>query len=296
MPSGSRLNDAGMIVYLNGDFLPLEDACISPMDRGFLFGDGVYEVIPAYNNRLFRIDEHLQRLQNSLDAIRLKNPYSAQQWIDIFNTLVSHQDHSDHSIYLQITRGADSKRDHTIPDHIEPTVFIVSNPFPPLPDISDLSKISGVRVMTQEDSRWQHCNVKAITLLANILHRQDAIDDGYAETILIRDGYALEGSASNLFIVKEGIIKTPPKSSLLLPGITRDLVLEIAAQNNVAAQEADISSEDLFEADEVWVTSSTKEIVPVVQVDTDVIGDGAPGPVWKKMITRFQEYKKQLVA
>ena len=280
-----------MIVYLNGDFIPLEDARISPLDRGFLFGDGVYEVIPAYNNQLFRIEEHLQRLQNSLDAIRLNNPHDTATWVGIFNTLIDHQDHHDHSIYLQITRGADNKRDHSIPDHLGPTIFIMSNAFPPQ---ADIAKVSGVRVMTQTDSRWQHCNVKAITLLANILHRQDAIDNGYVETILIRDGHALEGSASNLFIVKDGIIKTPPKSPLLLPGITRDLVLEIAEQNNLPAQESDIALYELLDADEVWITSSTKEVVPVIQVDDKVIGDGQPGSVWKTMITCFQEYKKQL--
>lgn len=280
-----------MIVYLNGKLLPLEEACISPLDRGFLFGDGVYEVIPAYAGHLFRIEQHLQRLQNSLDAIRLKNPHAPAQWIDILHSLMDKQPHPDHSIYLQVTRGADIKRDHSIPASIEPTIFIMSTPLAVSPTQREYA---GVCAITREDSRWQKCNVKAITLLANILHKQEAIDEQCTETILIRDGYALEGSASNLFIVKDGLIQTPPKGPNLLPGITRDLVLEIARQHNMDTAEVDIPVESLFSADEVWTSSSTREISPVTQIDNKQIGSGKPGDVWIKLKKLFQDYKKEL--
>lgn len=282
-----------MIVYLNGKFLPLDKACISPLDRGFLFGDGIYEVIPAYAGHLFRIEQHLQRLQNSLDAIQLKNPYSSSRWTEILHDLMDKQAHRDHSIYLQITRGADTRRDHSIPTSIEPTVFIMSTP---LVVSSELPDSDGICAITREDSRWQKCNIKAITLLANILHKQEAIDEQCTETILIRNGYALEGSASNLFVIKDKLIQTPPKGSTLLPGITRDLVLEIARQNNMSTAEVDIPAEDLFLADEIWITSSTREVLPVTRIDGKAVGDGKPGPIWGKVVGLYQAYKKQLVS
>lgn len=282
-----------MTVYLNNEFLALQDACISPLDRGFLFGDGVYEVIPAYSNKLFRIHQHLDRLQNSLDAIYLKNPHTTEQWIDTLNRLINYQQHRNHSIYLQVTRGADNKRDHSIPTDLRPTVFIMSTP---LVVSSELPDSDGVCAITREDSRWQKCNVKAITLLANILHKQEAVDEQCTETILIRNGYALEGSASNLFIIKDELIQTPPKSSLLLPGITRDLVLEIATEDGLKTTEENITVKDLFAADEVWITSSTKEVLPVTRIDDEAVGNGKPGPIWKKVIGLYQAYKKQLVS
>jgi len=287
------LNKAGMIIYLNGEFLPLAKACISPLDRGFLFGDGVYEVIPAYNNTLFRINEHLDRLQNSLDAIRLKNPHSTEQWIDILSQLIGHQAQRNHSIYLQVTRGADTKRDHSIPPSPVPTVFIMSTPL--LVEPAD-TEPGGVCVITQPDIRWEYCNIKATTLLANILQRQTAIDNNCAETLLVRNGLVMEGAASNVFIVTNETIQTPPKSSLLLPGITRDLVLEIASQGGLPTSESDITVEDLFNADEVWITSSTKEVLPVTRIDDRVVGTGKPGPVWKEVTGLYQDYKKQLIS
>lgn len=281
-----------MIVYLNGEFLPVEQAHISPLDRGFLFGDGVYEVIPAYSGRLFRIQQHLQRLDDSLAAIRMTNPYSNVQWVEILQGLMQHQQHENHSIYLQITRGADSKRDHAIPESISPTIFLMSTPLPVTPpDIHH----QGACIITREDSRWAHCNVKAITLLANILLRQQAIDTGCSETLLIRDGYVIEGAASNIFIIKDGVIQTPPKGPLLLPGITRDLILEIATNNKIPTEEVDIPVEALHTADEIWMSSSTKEVLPVTQLDSRPVGDGKPGQAWKKMVRLYAEYKQQLI-
>ncbi|TNG00705.1 MAG: D-amino acid aminotransferase [Gammaproteobacteria bacterium] len=282
-----------MIVYLNGKYLPLESAYISPLDRGFLFGDGVYEVIPAFASRLFRGSQHLDRLQSSLDAIRLQNPHSESEWIAILNRLMAKQPFDNHSIYLQITRGVDTKRDHTMPDGISPTVFAMSTEIIQPP--ADLDT-KGICAITQPDSRWTHCDIKAITLLSNILHKQQAVDANCTEALMIRDGKVIEGSASNIFVIKAGEIRTPPKSQFLLPGITRDLVLELAEENHIPAYETDIVEDELFAADEVWVSSSTREILPVVTIDQKPIGDGRPGKLWKQMRQLYQDYKGELIA
>jgi D-alanine transaminase len=211
--------------YLNGAFLPLDQAHVSVMDRGFLFGDGVYEVIPVYGGKLFRLAAHLKRLQNSLDAIRLGNPLSNAAWTSMLERLVTLNEGGDQSVYLQVTRGVAPRRDHAFPEDSRPTVFamcsacLVSR---------DIDSEPGVSAITLPDIRWQHCNVKAITLLPNILLRQQAVDADTAEAILLKDGYVIEGAASNIFIVTDGVLKTPPNSAALLPGVTRDLVLELA--------------------------------------------------------------------
>jgi D-alanine transaminase len=282
-----------MTIYLNGTFMPLAEASISPLDRGFLFGDGVYEVIPAYAGKLFRIDQHLDRLENSLKGIRLQNPYSHQQWKAILNELLEHQPFDNHSIYLQVTRGADSKRDHSFPKNVSPTVFIMSTE---LKTGEVATYHDGVCAITRQDNRWQNCDIKATTLLANILLRQQATDESCAETILTRDGHVIEGAASNVFIVEFGVIKTPGENQQMLTGITRDLVLEIAALEDIEATESPISTNELFAADEVWLTSSTKEILPVTHIDGKVIGKGKPGPMWQNMINLYANYKRKLVA
>lgn len=277
-------------VYLNGQFMPAEQATVSVLDRGFIFGDGVYEVIPVYGGHLFRFDQHLERLQNSLDAIRLPNPLRAEQWQDMLSQLVQRNGDGDQSLYLQITRGV-AKRDHAIPAQVTPTVFAMSNPLitPPAEQLAQ-----GVAAITMDDIRWQNCHIKAISLLANILLRQQAVDAGTAEAILIREGQATEGAASNLFIVKHNTLITPPKGPLLLPGITRDLILELARANAIEAREATVSRADLAAADEIWLSSSTKEILPVTRLDEQPVGDGLPGPLWQRMLALFQDYKQKL--
>lgn len=279
-------------VYLNGQFLPLSEAHIPVMDRGFLFGDSVYEVIPAYGGRLFRLNQHLHRLDNSLHAIRIQNPLSTAQWTEILEALVKQQPGVDQSIYLQISRGSMPLRDHAIPEAaIEPTVFAMSNPIPaPDPKVQE----RGISAITLEDIRWHRCDIKATTLLANVLLRQQAKDHGAMEAILVRDGYATEGAASNLFIVDDDQIITPPKSEDLLPGITRDLVLELAAEAELPYAEAHITFEQLETADEIWLTSSTREIMPVTHVNEMPVNDGKPGPVWHKMRELFLAYKAEL--
>ena len=277
--------------YLNGSFLPLEEASVSVMDRGFLFGDGVYEVIPVYGKRLFRLAHHLKRLQNSLDAVRICNPLADDEWENILTGLITRNSGSDQAIYLQVTRGVVARRDHAFPEDTPPTVFAMSSPASPS---ADIDSVTGIRAITLEDNRWKHCNIKAITLLPNVLLRQEAIDAGTAEAILIKDGFAIEGAASNVFIVSNGILITPPNGPALLPGITRDLILELAANNAIPYREADIPLDELLTADEIWLSSSTREISPVIRLDDLTVGDGSPGPVWKRMITLYQDYKEAL--
>ena len=277
--------------YLNGSFLPLENAQVSVMDRGFLFGDGVYEVIPVYGKRLFRLAHHLKRLQNSLDAVRIYNPLADDEWENILTELIKRNSGSDQAIYLQVTRGVAARRDHAFPEDTSPTVFAMSTP---VPASVDIASVAGIRAITLEDNRWKHCNIKAITLLPNVLLRQEAVDAGTAEAILIKDGFAIEGAASNIFIVSNGILITPPNSPALLPGITRDLILELAVNNAIPHREADIPLDELLSADEIWLTSSTREISPVIMLDDTTVGEGAPGPVWKRMISLYQDYKEAL--
>ncbi len=279
------------IVYLNGEFIPIEEARISVLDRGFLFGDGVYEVIPAYGGHLLRLREHLRRLQNSLDAVRLHNPLSVQQWMDVLQQIIKRNDAVDQSVYLHISRGVAAKRDHAFPAETRPTVFVMSNPLYPM-DKNDL--MQGVAAITLDDIRWRACNIKATALLANAMLRQQAVDAGAAEAILIRDGYATEGAASNVFIVRNNILITPPNSPSLLPGITRDLVLELAQQQGIACDERAISESELKHADEIWLTSSTREILPVITLDNHPVGKGVSGPIWHCMIDVFQDYKAKL--
>ena len=273
------------IVYLNGQYLPLNEAKISVMDRGFLFGDGIYEVIPSYAGHLFHFEQHMERLDNSLSSIRLTNPHDRAQWLEILTPLLDAN--LDQSIYLQITRGVADKRDHAFPENITPTVFAMSSTIAPFSDVD-----SGAKALSVDDSRWELCNVKATTLLANILLRQQAVEKGCAEAILVKDGYVTEGAASNIFAVIDGILITPPKSHEILPGITRDVILEIAEENNIPYSEDIISLDALKTASEIWLTSSTREIIPIVQLDNEIIANGKPGPLWKTMNQLFQDYKK----
>ena len=279
-------------VYLNGEYLPIEDAKVSVLDRGFIFGDGVYEVIPVYGGNLFRLEQHLQRLENSLQGIRLANPLNMKEWQTIIENVVqrNNTDNQDQSVYLQVTRGS-AIRDHVFPDKITPTIFVMSNPMHAVP----AEKLAnGVKAITHDDIRWRYCHIKSIALLPNTLMRQVAREAGADEAILIRDGKLTEGAASNVFIVKNGTIMTPAKDECLLPGITRDLILEIAAEAKLEYAECDISLEALQNADEIWLTSSTKEIVPVTQLNDKPVGNGKPGHLWRDMLSRYQAHKALL--
>ncbi|MDD1607364.1 MAG: D-amino acid aminotransferase [Methylococcaceae bacterium] len=276
-------------VYLNGQYLPLDEAKVSVMDRGFLFGDGVYEVIPCYFGQLFHFQAHVDRLTASLAGIRMVNPYSTEQWLDIFKPLIDAS--QNQYIYLQITRGVAPKRDHAFPENTPPTIFAMCNNIVPFAGLE-----TGVKAITLDDSRWKFCNIKAIALLAHLLHRQEAVDHDCAEALLInRDGFVTEGAASNVFAVIDGVLITPPKSNSILAGITRDVILELAEKNNIAYREDTISLAALKTASEIWVTSSTREIVPVVELDGNPVADGKVGAVWHTMNSIFQAYKKSLL-
>lgn len=272
-------------VYLNGEYLPLSEAKVSVLDRGFLFGDGVYEVIPSYSGRLFRIKDHLQRLQVSTNRIKLEFGYGLDKWLEILNPLLDKS--KDQYIYLQITRGVAAKRDHAFPKDFKPTVFAMCSDLLPFAGIE-----TGIKALTMDDSRWELCNVKATTLLANILLRQEAIEQGAAEAILHKNGYVTEGAASNLFAIIDGVLVTPKNTTEILPGITRQVILELAEKNNVPIREDTISLSALKAANEIWVTSSTREIVPVIELDSNRVGNGKPGVVWHKMNQLFQRYKR----
>lgn len=279
------------MIYLNGEFMPIENAMIPVLDRGFIFGDGVYELIPVYSRLPFRLGGHLRRLQASLDSIRLANPHRESKWQELIARLIELNEPDDQSLYLQITRGV-ARRDHAFPKQATPTVFIMSNPLvPPTADQIE----NGVAVITATDNRWLRCDVKSTALLPNVLLRQLSVDAGCAETILLRDGMLTEGSATNAFVVKSGVLLAPPKSNLILPGITYDVVLELAEANDVAMQVRSVSESELRQADEIWITSSSREVLPVTKLDGESIGNGRPGQVFRRMHQLYQDYKAQVM-
>jgi D-alanine transaminase len=280
-------------VYLNGRFLPLAEAGISPLDRGFLYGDGVYEVIPVYSRRAFRIDEHLKRLQTTLDGIKLANPLSVDQWKAVVSKLIETAPWDDQSIYLQVTRGADDKRDHAFPPLTVPsTAFAFASPL--VTTAADV-RAKGVAAITVPDLRWSRCDLKVVSLLANVLARQEAVEKGCAEALLIRDGLLKEGAASNIFIVKDGLLIAPPKTHLMLPGITYDVILELAATHGQALQVREITEVELRAADEVWMTSSTKEVLAITTLDGHPVGTGQPGPYGQQMWQWYQDFKNTVM-
>jgi D-alanine transaminase len=276
-----------MTVYLNGKFLPLDEAKISVLDRGFIYGDGVYELVPVYQRQPYRLRPHLIRLQHSLDGIRLANPHREAEWEAIIHNLIALQPFDDQGVYLQVTRGA-AKRDHAFPPDAIPTVFLMSNP---LPVLSREQIEGGVAVVTAADERWLRCDLKTISLLGNVLARQFAVDRGAVETVMFRDGHLTEASASNVLIVKGGTIFAPPKDNLILPGITYDAALELARQSGLPFAIRPVTKEDALSADEMWLSSSTKEVLAVSTLDGRPFASGKPGPVYRRMYALFQESK-----
>jgi D-alanine transaminase len=282
-----------MTIYLNGDYMPIEEAKVPVLDRGFIFGDGVYEVIPVYSRRAFRLAEHLKRLQHSLDGIKLKNPHSESQWTNILNELIKRNAPEDQYLYLHITRGV-AKRDHAFPNPpVPPTVFVLSNPLTTPP--AELLH-SGIACITVADNRWLRCDIKAIALLPNVLLRQAAVEAGCAEAILIRDdAFLTEGAASNIFVVKNGTLLAPPKDNLMLPGITYDVILELAAANDIPFVVRKVKKEELFSADELLLTSSTKEVLAITTLDGKPVCNGKPGAVFTQMHKLYQAFKRDVM-
>ncbi|KPK09329.1 MAG: cytochrome C [Betaproteobacteria bacterium SG8_39] len=281
----------GDMVFLNGEILPIEQAKIPVLDRGFIFGDGIYELVPVYSRVPFRLEEHLTRLERSLREVRIKNPYTRAEWRDVIQRLIAAQPFEDQGLYFQVTRGV-AKRDHAFPQGVEPTVFAMSNPLvsPPAALVE-----RGAAARSAEDFRWQRCDIKSISLIGNCLLRQVSADAGEAETILFRDGRLTEASASNVFVVKSGVIQAPPKSQLILPGITYDVVVELAQGAGMALEFRDITEAEVRAADELWVTSSSKEVLAIVSLDGRPVGDGKPGPVFRSMYALYQEFKRTVM-
>ena len=279
------------MVFLNGRFLPIEEATVPVLDRGFIFGDGVYELVPVYSRVPFRLDEHLARLERSLAEVKIRNPYTRAQWRDIIYLLIDGQTFEDQGIYFQVTRGV-AKRDHAFPKDAEPTVFMMANPLvtPPRELVQ-----KGAMAVTAQDNRWLRCDIKSISLVGNCLLRQVSAEAGAAETILFRDGKLTEASASNVFVVKGGVILSPSKGNLILPGITYDVVTELAQANRLPLEFRDVTEKEVRTADEIWVTSSSKEVLPIVTLDGARVGDGRPGPVFARMYQLYQEFKQKVM-
>ena len=278
------------IAFHNGDFLPLESVCISPLDRGFLFGDSVYEVIPSYGGEPFLLDEHLDRLARSLAGIRLPDPYPRAEWEGLLHRLLRENGGDragDLGIYLQVTRGV-APRDHAFPQATPPTVFAMVSPIRAL---ADSTRREGVAAVTGEDHRWGRCDIKATTLLANVLARQTATEQGAAEAILLSGGQVSEGAASNVFAVIGDTVVTPPLAPNLLPGITRALVIRLIRDAGFALAERPLSEAELRSASEIWLTSSTREVLPVTRLDGVPVGDAVPGPVWQAVHAAYQAAK-----
>ena len=285
------MNNSEAVVYLNGEYLPQSQARISVLDRGFLFGDGVYEVIPVFGGEPLRLNEHLERLQRSMDRVGLQNPLSISEWNDVFQTLLERNPGGDRSIYLQVTRGVSPVRDLSVTEDTAPTVFVMVNDIKPV-EYDTLER--GIEAITVDDFRWKACDIKSVSLIANVMIRLHANRSSVVDAIMVRDGLLTEGTASNVFMVHDNVIATPPKSECLLPGITRDLVIELARANGFIIEERDIRESELETADEIWLTSSTREIAPVVKINEHTVGNGVAGECWKKMIAIYQAYKQEL--
>jgi D-alanine transaminase len=288
------------LCYLNGAYKPLAQAQVSVLDRGFVFGDGIYEVVPVYGRRLFRFDEHLGRLERSLAKVRIPNPHTREQWLERCRKLVAAlyegERAEDQVIYLQVTRGV-APRDHVMPEGITPTVFMMCNPMkPPTAE----QRHHGVTCTTARDFRWERGDIKSVSLLGNVLARQMSADHGALETIMFRDGpqggpWLTEASGSNVWIVKDGALLGPPKSEHVLEGIRVELLHELCEEEGIAYNLKPISEAEVRVADEVLLTSATKEVLPVTKIDGEAVGHGAlrgkPGPVYARLYEAYQRAK-----
>jgi D-alanine transaminase len=277
---------------LNGQLLPLNQAKVSVLDRGFIFGDGVYEVIPVYGRRLFRFDEHMARLARSLDKLRIVNPHSREEWLRHVRTLVAAVPAEDQLVYIEITRGV-AMRDHVMPEGLTPTVFVMSNPMkPPAAE----QRHHGVACVTARDFRWERGDIKSVSLLGNVLARQMSADRGATETIMFRDGWLTEASGSNVWVVHEGAVLGAPRSEHVLEGIRYELLRELCEEEGIAYNLRPIAEDDVRTADELMLTSASKEVLPVTQLDEHPVGHGAlrgkPGPIYARLYEAYQRAKR----
>jgi D-alanine transaminase len=287
--SGPVTQAATAIAYVDGSFLPAAEAKVSVLDRGFLFADGVYEVVPAYGGKAFALKEHLARLARSLRELQIANPHAEAEWIALAQQLMERNGGGDCMIYFQVTRGAPEKRAHAFPAGAKPTVVGLCSA---LPAPSEATMRDGVAAITRPDIRWGRCDIKSVALLPNILATQAATEQACNEAILHRDGRVTEGASSNVFAVLGKGVVTPPKGPDILSGITREVVLEVLRAAKVPVQERRLMLNELRSADEIWLTSSTREVLPVTRLDGDPVGSRKPGPVWKKAYAAFQDAKR----
>jgi D-alanine transaminase len=279
------------ICYLNGEYLPLRDARISPLDRGFLFADSVYEVLPVFAGRMYRFREHFDRLARSLGEIRLPPPHTHAQWLALLTELIERNGGVDMYLYVQVTRGAEYGRNHAFPASCEPTVFAMASP---LPKFTAEQREHGLAAITVEDFRWGRCDIKATALLANVLMKQRAAEAEAQEAIIVRDDEVLEGSSTSVFAVIGDVVATPPNSHRILPGTTRDAALELAAAVSMRAEVRRITLGELYAADEIWLSAATRDVIPVTRLDGRSIGSGKPGPLWCRISDAFAESRQRL--
>lgn len=280
------------IAFLDGLFLPLEEAKISPLDRGFLFGDGIYEVVPSYAGKMVGFTPHIARMQSGLAAVGIDLQWSEQQWADVCARLIEDNGAGNLGIYLHVSRGADNKRFHGFPNNVAPTVFAFTFEIAPEP-VADKALAKSYSVITTQDLRWDRCHIKSTALLGNVLHFQQGYEQGHGETLLFNSNNELtEASACNAFIVKQGVVSTPPLDNQLLAGITRHILLDVLRRDGgIKVEERAITMDEVRNADEVWITSSSKEVAPVTQVDGQPVGNGQVGDVWLAAQTLYSAGK-----
>jgi D-alanine transaminase len=278
------------ICYLNGEYLPLNEARVSPLDRGFLFADSVYEVLPAFAGRMFRFQEHFDRLARSLNEIKLPSPYTHREWLVVLDELIRRNGGTDMYLYVQVTRGMEYGRNHAFPSSAKPTVFAMASPLPVL--TAELRE-RGLAAITVEDFRWGRCDIKSTMLLANVLMKQRAAELGAQEAIIVREGEVLEGSSTSVMVVRDGVLSTPPNSHRLLPGTTRDAAIELARLKMPVEIRA-ITLNELFDADEVWIAAATRDVLPITLIDSRPIGTGKPGEYWHRASQAFIDLRAQL--
>ncbi len=288
MQAANLMNDP--LVYLNGAMTPLSEAKIPVLDRGFIFGDGIYEVIPIYGRKLFRAEQHMARLFRSLAAVGIANPHSKEQWMSLIGQVVAAFPADQQMVYMQVTRGV-AKRSHAFPANLTPTVFIMTGP---LPVPSAAARDHGVPCVSMEDKRWLHCEIKSISLLGSVLAAQHAAEHDAVEAIQFRDNYLTEASSSNVWIAKDGKLLGPPLDNLILEGIRYGLIEEMCAACNIPFEARRISRSEVFAADEVLLSSATKEVLAVVTIDDQTIGKGVPGPIYRKLYEAYQAVKLAL--
>lgn len=281
------------LCHLNGEILPLREARISPLDRSFLFGDGVYEVMPVYGGRPFRFEQHFLRLARSCREMRLDEPHSPEGWRSLCRELIERNGGGDQYVYLQVSRGAEYGRSHAPLPRIPPTVFAFCAPLP-MPSRGTLEQ--GLACITAPDTRWARCDIKSVALLANVLLRQQAADAGASETILLRDGFLTEASASSVYVVIDGELRVPPYAPQILPGTTRDVTEELACDLGIPLRAVPIPEAELRRADEIWLAAATREVVPVTRLDGGPVGSGRPGPCWQRVYGAFQDLKRRLAS